>query len=232
MITVVLLPGMDGTATLFESFSTALGQRCEVQAIAYPNNSPLGYAELEAFVRRLLPRSGQFVVLGESFSGPIAIALAAAPPPRLLGVVLCCTFARNPRPTFLSFGWLVRRAPMKFLPVSLLSIALLGKYSSPRWRSALARALAPVSSAALRARLQAVLTVNALPQLASSKVPVLYLRATEDRVVPVSASQLVARVLPAVTIIPIQGPHFLLQVCPEPAAAAVNEFIHALQPAL
>jgi pimeloyl-ACP methyl ester carboxylesterase len=232
MVTVVLLPGLDGSATLFEPFVAALGQQHEVRAISYPSTVPLGYAELEGLVRSSLPKAGPFVVLGESFSGPVAVGLAAEPPPGLLGIVLCCSFARNPRPFLSLLGWVIALVPVKLAPVSLLAVALLGRHSNPYWRSALAEALSPVSAVALRARLRAVLEVNALSRLAKSKVPVLYLRATEDRVVPVSASKSVAQALPSVTIIPIPGPHFLLQVSPEPAAVAVHDFIRTLSPAL
>ena len=36
-------------------------------------------------------RGGDFVVVGESFSGPLALLLAARSPPGLRGVVLCAT---------------------------------------------------------------------------------------------------------------------------------------------
>ena len=41
--TLVLLPGMDGTGTLFEPLLQALGQHWPVQVLHYPGDQPLGY---------------------------------------------------------------------------------------------------------------------------------------------------------------------------------------------
>ena len=90
---------MDGTGYLFEPFIAALGSEFQIVRVAYPNADALGYSELEAIARAALP-AGPYVLLGESFSGPIAISLAASAPDQLKGLVLCCTFARNPRPFF------------------------------------------------------------------------------------------------------------------------------------
>ncbi|OEZ51603.1 hypothetical protein JAB1_07020 [Janthinobacterium sp. MP5059B] len=90
---------MDGTARLFHRFDAALRAQAAIdtQAIAYPA-APLDYAALEAFVRERLPRDRPFVVLAESFSGPLGAALRAEPPPGMRALVLCSSFVRNPRP--------------------------------------------------------------------------------------------------------------------------------------
>src|SRR5258706_2862593 len=99
-ITALLLPGMDGTGRLFTPLGRALGPRFETRVIAYPRDRVLTYGELGAQIA--LPR-GPFVLVAESFSGPIAIALAASRPPGLVGLVLAASFARSPRPWFP--GW-------------------------------------------------------------------------------------------------------------------------------
>ena len=93
-----MLPGLDGTGKLFAGFIRAIGADAKVQVIAYPHDEPLGYGELEALVRAALPTDRRYVLLGESFSGPLAIRLAADPPRGLAGVILCGTFAKNPFP--------------------------------------------------------------------------------------------------------------------------------------
>jgi len=99
---LVLLPGLDGTGKLLTTFVQALAQvLCapwETQVIAYPKDEPLGYDELERRVRGALPDDRPFVLLAESFSGPIAIRIAASPARAMRGVILCGTFARNPYP--------------------------------------------------------------------------------------------------------------------------------------
>jgi hypothetical protein len=78
MVTLVLLPGMDGTGTLFEPFVAALGHEFAVKVVDYPRAEPLGYEQLELFATAALPSEGPLILLGESFSGPIAVALAAS----------------------------------------------------------------------------------------------------------------------------------------------------------
>src|SRR5262249_47392049 len=98
MATLVLLPGMHGSGELFADFVAALGAEHEAIAITYPKDQPLGYARLESIVRSELPSDRSYVLLGESFSGPIALSIAASAPCRLRGLILCGSFAKNPMP--------------------------------------------------------------------------------------------------------------------------------------
>ena len=88
MLKLVLLPGMDGTRTLFQPFVDALAGEFEIQIVRYPTHKAFGYEELEAFVRAALPTDSPFILLGESFSGPIAVSIAASKPAALVGLVL------------------------------------------------------------------------------------------------------------------------------------------------
>ena len=82
-ITVLLLPGMDGTGELFAPFIAALGCEFATLVVTYPTHASLDYAELETIARAAIPQDGAYVIVGESFSGPIAIALAAQATPNL-----------------------------------------------------------------------------------------------------------------------------------------------------
>src|SRR5262245_5039352 len=93
MAKLILMPGMDGTGELFAPFLDALGDSIESCVLQYPTHEPLRYSELLPRVRAELPHSGSFVLLGESFSGPLALMLAAEQPAGLCGVVLCASFA-------------------------------------------------------------------------------------------------------------------------------------------
>ena len=103
MVTLILLPGMDGTGLLFQDFVEALDADVRTVVVSYPKNESLNYAALESTVLYQVPMDEPYVLLAESFSGPVAISIAASCPPRLLGVVLCCSFARNPQPMFSSW---------------------------------------------------------------------------------------------------------------------------------
>lgn len=227
-MTLVLLPGMDGTASLFAPFVAALGSEFQIVRVVYPNVGALGYSELEAVARAALP-VGPYVLLGESFSGPIAISLAASASNQLKGLVLCCTFARNPHPLFSGLRPLVGFFPLALVPVSVLGRILLGRFSTQPLRSALTQALAQVSGSALRTRLQAVLGADVSTKLAAVKVPVLYLRASQDLVVPASASRLAVKLNPSLKVVELDAPHFLLQAAPSEAAEVVAAFVREAQ---
>jgi pimeloyl-[acyl-carrier protein] methyl ester esterase len=95
---LVLLPGLDGTGKLFSEFVNSLGSSVDSRIVAYPKDQPLGYDELEALVMAAIPRNQPFVLLGESFSGPLAIRIAARAPAGLAAVILSASFAKNPFP--------------------------------------------------------------------------------------------------------------------------------------
>jgi pimeloyl-ACP methyl ester carboxylesterase len=80
----------------------------------------------------------------------------------------------------------------------------------------------------IRARVRAVLSVDVSAALSRVDVPVLYLRASEDRVVPQSASQAVVALIPTTKIVEFSAPHFLLQVLPLQTATAVREFMEGV----
>src|SRR5262249_52151039 len=93
---LVLLPGMDGTGILLEPLLELLPADLVAKVVSYPANEPCGYEGLLKIVRAALPEDGPFILLGESFSGPLAIIAADARPRGLQGVVLCASFVRSP----------------------------------------------------------------------------------------------------------------------------------------
>ena len=193
---LVLLPGMDGTGDLFQPFVDVLPPSIQPIVVSYPVDQPLGYKELEQFVRSILPDDEPYAILGESFSGPIAISIAASAPVQLRALVLCCTFAKNPQPQLAPLQSLIGLVPIQQLPAFVSGYFLLGSNTSTAYRAQFGKALSKVSSIALRARLKAALTIDASDQLSKISVPTLYLRATLDRAVPKSASELILRHIP------------------------------------
>jgi pimeloyl-ACP methyl ester carboxylesterase len=89
---IVLLPGLHGTGHLFADFARECPSAFVPRVIEYPCDRFLDYRELLPFVRDRLPQDSDFVILGESFSGPLAVMLAAGRPRRLRAVVLVATF--------------------------------------------------------------------------------------------------------------------------------------------
>lgn len=225
MTILVLLPGLGGTGELFEPFLAALGSAVATKVIRYPANGALGYDALAAFVRAALPVGEPYVLLGESFSGPIAISLAAEGGAQLQGLVLCCSFACNPRPSLGLFRVLLPLVPVVPRPLGPLAWLLMGRLATAALRQALAQALRQLAPDALKARLRAVMSVDVSAELRQVTVPILYLHATEDRVVPDAELRHIRRIRPDTRVVSIRAPHFLLQTRPEEAAQAVLDFI-------
>ncbi|WP_425251987.1 alpha/beta fold hydrolase [Janthinobacterium sp. NFX145] len=229
---LVLLPGMDGTASLFHRFDAALRAHSAIAtlSIAYPA-APLDYAALEAFVRERLPRDRPFVVLAESFSGPLGAALRADPPPGMRALILCCSFVRNPRPMLAPLRHLLGLVPFGAMPGFALRQALLAPHSTPQLQAELAAALAQVPPSVLRQRLRAVLETDASRSFARGSLPVLYLRARHDRLVPPANAVQILRQAADAQVTDIAAPHMLLQAAPEAAAVAVAAFVNGLSAA-
>lgn len=227
-IAIVLLPGMDSSGTLFAGFVAALGISTDAVIVSYPADRQLGYLELEQFARAHLPVDHRFVILGESFSGPVAIALAAASPPGLLGLILCCTFARNPVPLLRPLKPFIGLLPVFPRLSRLLSPVLFGGYTSPELRRALNLAITSVPAPILRHRLHAVLSVDEVAALKRVQVPILYLQADADQIVTKAAFALIRSLQPTVELAVLPGPHILLQTNPVGAARVVTRFIRSV----
>ncbi|MFZ6638984.1 alpha/beta fold hydrolase [Undibacterium sp. TC4M20W] len=174
-MTIVLLPGMDGTGTLYEPLRKALGGYCKLIVASYPVDQVLDYATLETVARFYLPLDEDYILLGESFSGPIAISIAASRPQGLLGLILCASFASNPKPWLADFRYLLPFLPLAAAPMAALNYFLLGKFSTLELRELLVKALATVLPKVLKARMRCVLLIDNRHKLASIKVPGHYL---------------------------------------------------------
>ena len=224
---LLILPGLDGTGTLHANFAAACAPAFStVHTIAYPPDQCLGYEALTQLVRAQLPTNAPFVLLAESFSGPIGMAIAANAPANLQGLVLSTSFASSPLPTLQAFAGLLRFAPVRALPTSLIAPWLLGRWRNQALVAALDDALHRVQPQVLQCRAMAAIRApHAAPRI---RCPMLYLRAQQDRVIPRSAADQLLPHYPQLHIVDLDGPHLLLQTQPQQAADAVAHFARRL----
>jgi pimeloyl-[acyl-carrier protein] methyl ester esterase len=222
---------MDGTGELFSEFIAALPETFEAVAVGYPTERYLSYSELENFVLAACPTSEPFMLIAESFSTPLALKYAAANPANLEGVVLCAGFAASP-----VRGW--RRfiasllAPVVF-HVTMPNVAarhwLVGTDASPSLLRAVRTAVASVKPDVLAARLRAVLACDVRGAVGQIGVPILYIRAEQDRLVSALCVEELRQLKPEMTVAALEGPHLLLQRQPQKAAEAVVGFIGSVR---
>ena len=225
---LILLPGIDGTGDLFNPMLPFFSGKLTAQVVRYPNDRVVNLAALVQHVLRELPAIELFVLLGESFSGPIAISVAASNPPNLAGIILCASFARAPMPRL---ARLAATVPALLLMLARQPFAwrlLLGRFAATTVDLLIISAMRKLSPEVLSARLQDVSIADVTSQLAEIRVPMLYLKASRDQFVPRAASELVCAINPDVEVRKIDGRHFLLQVLPQESAERILSFCFGL----
>lgn len=218
--TIVLLPGMDGTGELLGALADRLALHRPVQLFAYPLDRSLGYAQLASYVVERAPNH-PFVVLGESFSGPIAIEIAATDP-RAVGLVLASSFARHPLPVQLAK--FTRLLDPRWIPKRIIATALMGSTATPDRTAHLHRVLATVPREVLQHRAREALLVDKRDRLREVTCPVLCLQGRFDRLVSRRQVDEIVTAQPGCQVHWLDSSHMLLATHPEAAVKAINQF--------
>jgi len=226
---LVLLPGMDGTGIMFEPLVRALPPELSPVVVTYPGDAPLSYEELLPYARSFLPAGEPFILLGESFSGPLALRLAAANPSGLAGLILSAAFVDNPIRFFpRACRRLIRPFLFSYWPPWFRFRALLGGYAAPALFELVVRSHAAVSPAVLAARAREVIGIDAADALAACCVPLLYIAGSQDRVVPRHNLTRIKNIYPNARAVILPAPHLVLQAAPREAAKVIAEFAASL----
>jgi len=224
-INIILLPGLDGTAQLFSRFIAAAPAHLSPTPVALPPEA-LAYAQLADRVATMLP-PGPVVLIAESYSGPLAVAIAERRPVK--GMILCNSFVSAPRARALR--WLALPSVMNLRPPArLLRRYMVGIDADDALVRDVATTIASVAPAVLASRIRSVLTLDATHTFAKCTVPTLYVRGSDDRLVPDSAWRRMSRLRP-LAIATIPGPHLLLQAKPAAAWEAILPFLDSLSAA-
>lgn len=221
------MPGMDGTGLLFAPLQRELGG-ARVTVLSYADREPLTYGDLVPRVLAELPREGRFALVAESFSGPLALKVAALRPPGLAAVVLCATFVTNPMPFPARVGVLARPWLFRLFPAFVGAKAVLGGYATPELRALFGRVRPRLCPSVLALRAREILRVDAREELGRCPVPVLYLRGRSDRVVGRRCAREVVAANTAVVAREVEAGHLVLQTAPRQCAAVLGEFLGAL----
>lgn len=224
---LILLPGLDGTGELFSPFLKALPPYLSPKIVSYPANEFLDYDALVEFVRERIPRDEPFVILAESFSGPVALKLAATSPQKLIALILCATFVSNPAPFPFSI------VPSSFchllfkfrIPGPALRYFLIGKDAQREMVGHFQQTIQTVVPDVLARRCESILSVDVRDELRSSEKPILYLQAKRDKLVGKRCLREILTLKPGVKNVMIDAPHFLLQRKPEVAVEAIDNFL-------
>jgi pimeloyl-ACP methyl ester carboxylesterase len=226
-MTLVLLPGLDGTGDLFEPLLSQLPPKVSPKVVHYPADRLLSYAELLAHVEEHLPIENPYIVLAESFSAPLGVSLAAHHPRNLRGLILWAGFVTNPARGLLR---LLQALALPFwfrlgIPAAAVNHFLIGRNAPPELHQLVVRTIQRVRPATMVARIRFVAGCDVRRELAEVSVPTLYLQATDDRLVTPRSLEEIQKEKPGIQAVQIDGPHFLLQREPGRVTEIIAAFV-------
>ncbi|MBI4750021.1 MAG: alpha/beta hydrolase [Acidobacteria bacterium] len=226
MTHLVLLPGLDGTGQLFERFRALLPETVDSTVVSYPESST-GYDVCLESTLSKIRHLDRFVVIAESFSGPVAVKLAQLEPERVSGLVLCCSFLNCPireplHPLIKLIGRVVFQLP---IPVIAIHHWMIGWEADWKLAREICQVLESVPSEVIFKRVNAVLEVEVREIFQTLAQPILIINADQDQLVPrLETSSFSNSSL--ITVKNIPGPHLILQTYPTQTWDVINSFLN------
>lgn len=226
-LNAILLPGIDGTGKMYGPLMDCLPEWIAPQVMSYPTQRVINYTELTEDVLQRLPVAGEFIIIAESFAGPLALMLRERIPDRVKALVLCATFLSNPRPwlsipaKWMLRDWMLAMEPNKFLGKVFvtgfeISDAMLDKAISIH---------KDVSPTVTRHRLYDVFAVDVRTLYKQCPVPMLHLYGEHDHLILKYSAREFQHLRPDMPSVSIDGPHYLYQMRPQQCSARITEFL-------
>ena len=141
--------------------------------------------------------------------------------------MICAGFISRP---IGSWSWLAQIAARPWFftlkpPRFVLEHFLLGEKAPPELIQQFRQTLNAVRPETLSGRVYDVLACDARSDLARMTVPIMYLRASLDRLLSKSCHKEILRIKPDVKLVTIEAPHMLLQREPQKVAELVAAFL-------
>ena len=228
---VVLLPGLDGTGELFAPFLHAQTNHFDSTVVKYPPDKMLNYLQLIPSIREVVPWGEPYILLAESFSGPLALQFAAVQPENLKAIVLVASFVSNPVHPLLEWARFLMKGSWleKPLPETLLKKFLMGEDCPPALCGMVMQAIRSVRPEVLAHRIRMSIDTDVRNLLQSCDKPLLYLSGARDKIVARRGLEKIQAVRPDVVHVELDAPHLVLQRCPREAIAAIDQFLEGQQ---
>ena len=167
------------------------------------------------------------VLLGESYSGPIALTLATRTGIDVRAVVLVATFSRYPISAlkvisrFLPLS-LVLRLP---IPDFVIRYFCFGDTKDQTLYDELRHSVKSNQPSVLAERARDGASIDVTEQLGLITVPCLYIAASKDRMVPNRAVQHLQGKIKHLCVHQLDGPHFILQTRPRECYELIASFV-------
>jgi pimeloyl-ACP methyl ester carboxylesterase len=217
-IDVVLLPGLHGSTSLFDTFVALAPPWARCRPIALPLAGSQHFDALADVIEpRLRPLEG-FVLFAESFSGPLAARLATRLGRKVSLLVLCNPLVESPvalAPSVLSS---IVRSPM--LPTWAVSFAMTG--GDRRLAAAVLREVRALPVHVLVERLAAAAAAGREDFLRYLAAPALAIIGTRDRLLSPRMIEDLFDNVPFGVVRHVEGPHLAAQAAPAAVWAAIT----------
>jgi pimeloyl-ACP methyl ester carboxylesterase len=220
----ILLPGIDGSGRLFGPLLAAGPRRIAPETISFPPDQPLGYDALLDRVRAALPR-GRFLLVAESFSGPLAIRLAAERPRGLAGLVLAATFLHRPLHPLLHpiRGLVGARLFGVAMPAALVRHFMAGPDAPDALVREVQAAVGATTPEVMALRAMEALRADVRAELGRVDAPILVLSPTRDRLIRADVGDEILGLRPDADVVRLDAPHMILQRAPHACLANMEE---------
>ena len=229
---LIFLPGLHGTAELFEDLIdhlNLLDLNFRSTLISYPTDLDQSYQALFRWLCSHIALDQQnsdakTVIIAESFSTPLALKLADKFPQQISAVVIAggfCASPANPGFAILPLRPLFMLSP----PRSVVRQLLTGPKSSSKLVDKVRSVAKQVPSNLLTQRIRSVLTLEEEQTPILPNTPVLLLQAQHDAIIPWDTQNQLEQHLPHAQSHWLDSPHLLLQVHPKTCASHIVEFL-------
>jgi pimeloyl-ACP methyl ester carboxylesterase len=221
---LLLLPGLDGTGRLFASFLRQFAAAAPVEVIAYPPDPRLTLDDLAGVVEAHIG-SRTATLIAESFSGPVALRVAARRQAALEKVALIASFADPPRSLPLALARLIPLAALAAIPPprAVIALTMLNGSRDDDLLAEVMEVVGTIPPALMTSRLRLMAGLRSADLRCD--LPVLTIQALRDRIVPARSIDGLRRACTRIEERSIDGPHLLLQSAPQACLELLRPFL-------
>ncbi|KAB2843079.1 alpha/beta hydrolase [bacterium] len=213
--TLILVPGLDGTALLFYRQVPLLSRRFHVLTFPLPDDPACTMDSLVASLREVIDKIAaergeeRVLLCGESFGGALSLSFALAHPDRLRGLVILNSFPKIRKPFQLRVApTLLRWMPWGAMPLvrRFTESRIHSPHALPEDLAEFHQRLRWVGKRGYIRRLEILRTYDITERLPEIETPALFLAGELDRLVPsVREAEFMSRRMPNASMVSLRG---------------------------